>query len=541
MLVHMNNYNNGFKYYSSGSYGVLIKNFSDDFIYKITEFSDYVYISGNNFNEMIYLNYFKNKYPNLYEKKHNNLPIQNISTNIFIFSYFIKLYKIDNELANKIIKKLGISLDNLIIVNKMKFYTINLSELNKRELNINNLYLELEKIILCLHFFHSDGLAHGDLKLLNIVSDKIDFKIIDFGGIKYKLNPNYQCTCTSTYRAIEDFEFEYKIKHHIKDLQQNVHKDYIYLDCPLKSDIWSLGLIFNELVNKFNPIQSKYSQLLNLNNDIDTNNIDTKIYTYLKKKKNINLLLGTQTLLPNDKNNDNTLCIYKINKIIEKMLIFDPNKRIGLDEIYLNLFYQELPDLKIYTKSFNYDIKSKVHFNKFIEFRKNYYSHIKTNLENINEIFLFPFVTNLLDRLIVKIINTYLDNQTNVENKFHFMVKLINNWGMIPIDNLDIYSINICYYSIYIISKLLILKKNINVTKNIYNLNIFFNICKDKMIRFDDVVIVYEYIINILEILNYDIVRTSLFFYPNTSKELIYKFIGIIENYDIDTIIKYIE
>ena len=82
----MNNYNYEFKYYSSGSYGVLIKNFSDNLIQKITEFSDYdyVYISGNNFNEMIYLNYFKNKYPELYFKQDNNLPIQNISTNIYI-------------------------------------------------------------------------------------------------------------------------------------------------------------------------------------------------------------------------------------------------------------------------------------------------------------------------------------------------------------------------------------------------------------------------------------------------------------------------
>ena len=32
MLEHMNNYNYEFKYYSSGSYGVLIKNFSDNLI-----------------------------------------------------------------------------------------------------------------------------------------------------------------------------------------------------------------------------------------------------------------------------------------------------------------------------------------------------------------------------------------------------------------------------------------------------------------------------------------------------------------------------
>lgn len=53
----MNN-NLRLKYYSSGSYGVLIKDLSNNFIYKITKFSDLVDINVNNFNEMIYLNYF---------------------------------------------------------------------------------------------------------------------------------------------------------------------------------------------------------------------------------------------------------------------------------------------------------------------------------------------------------------------------------------------------------------------------------------------------------------------------------------------------
>lgn len=127
----MNN-NLKLKYYSSGSYGVLIKDSLNNYIYKITDFTNFDYININNFNEMIYLNYFKNKYPNLYKETNNNLPIQNISTHIYIFDYFIKLYKLDDNLTNKIINKLLIKSSDLIIVNKMKFYPVNLDEFKKK-------------------------------------------------------------------------------------------------------------------------------------------------------------------------------------------------------------------------------------------------------------------------------------------------------------------------------------------------------------------------------------------------------------------------
>ena len=284
------------KYYSAGSYGVLVKNISNNFIYKITEFSNYLYISGNNFNEMIYLNYFKNKYPKLYMKLNNNLPIQNISTHIQTLNYFAKQHKIDNELLIKITKKLNINSINLVIINKMKFYPFNLYELKKKSIfSIDNLYFQMEKIILGLHFFHSEGLAHGDLKLTNIVSDKNDCKIADFGGVKYILNPVYDCTCTPTYKSPEDYEYEYEYEYkHDYEYEYKYEYKYgnliklksktkkIYLGCPIKSDIWSLGIIFNELLNKFNPIQDKYNQF---NDNIMTNeDIEYKIHLYLKKK-----------------------------------------------------------------------------------------------------------------------------------------------------------------------------------------------------------------------------------------------------------------
>ncbi len=527
----MNN-NFGLKYYSSGSYGVLVKNLTNDFIYKITEFSNYNYINCNNFNEMIYLNYFKNKYPNLYEKNNNNLPIQNISTHINTFDHFIKQYEIDEDLINKIKNKLQIELIDLIIINKMKFYQLNLNELKKKDMDIDDLYIGIEKIILGLHFFHFNGFAHGDLKPSNIVSNKNNYKIIDFGGIKHINNPDYECTCTCTYRSPEDYNFEHNSKN---------DKTLLYSDCPLKSDIWSLGLVFNEFIDKSNPIQIIYNQFKNYNYNkninLSQNDIEYKIYLYFKKIKKLN----NTSLLLNDSTKINNLYIYKINKIIEQMLNLNPNERLCLNHVYLNLFYQELPDLNKYKIICNYSIKSKDYFDKFIRFRKYYYNFIKLNLNDIGELFLYPFIINLFDRFLIKIINNYLIEQSNFNSKLSFIIDIINSYDDY---NANIFNVNLCYFAIYLISKLVVLKKNIDVVKNIlnlnYHLNIDLNLEKEK-ITIDKIKLIYEFIVNIIDILNYDVVRTKLFFYHNTAKELVDKLIILTDEFDISKIITHIE
>ena len=47
--------------------------------------------------------------------------------------------------------------------------------------------------------------------------------------------------------------------------------------------------------------------------------------------------------------------------------------------------------------------------------------------------------------------------------------------------------------------------------------------------------------IGIIQILNYDIVRTKLFMYSNTDKGNVENIIQIIESFDVDKIIYYIE
>lgn len=537
----MNN-NSQFKYYSSGTFGVVIKNELYDYVYKITEFTDYKYIIANNFNEMLYLNFFKLKYPKLHDKVDNNLPIQNISTNICTLEYFVKTHDLDVQLVNKIKNKLEINLIDLVIINKMRFYPYNLCELRKN-LNFTEMYLGIEKIILGLHFFHSNGLAHGDFKSINIVSDIIDFKLIDFGGVKFTSNPKYECTCTYTYRAPEDLEFENK-------LRVANDKHILCPNNPLKSDIWSLGIVLNELVNGDNPVQIKYNSLITNGENYSQKKIEKKILLYLTNlnKKNTSSFgsLFLNASICTDLNK------YKIIKIIEQMLNIEPEKRISLKEAYLNLFCQELPDYEKEKSYFNYKINNVGYYKKFIDFRNSYYKLIRFSLMNLNEEFLFPFISNLFDRFLITLINeSPIDNDNYI--KYKFLIDLVDDYGNFDnfgnfcnfcIDdnkyNSLLYNTNIISCAIYIIAKLVVLKKNIKFIKEITKIQQYLNFGWEN-ITYVDISHMSEQIIGIVQILNYDIVRTKLFMYSNTDKKHIENIIQIIESFDIDKIIYHIE
>jgi serine/threonine protein kinase len=530
-----NNNNKQFRYYSSGSFGVLIKNQYDDYIYKITEFTDYIYIPASNFNEMIYLNFFKLKYPELYNKIDNTLPIQNVSTAICTLDYFVKMYNIDNDLINKIKNKLQIYSIDLIIINKMKFYPYNLDKLRKK-LNFNEIYLGIEKIILGLHFFHSNDIAHGDFKSINIVGDKNDLRLIDFGGIKLISNPKYECTCTCTYRAPEDFEFE-------AELNDTKNPYLKYTNDPLKSDIWSLGLVLNEMINGINPIQVKYNSLRANNINYTQEDIEKNILLYFKKiKKNI---LSYTTLFSIDAKIITDINKYKINKVIQQMLNIEPDKRIELNEVYLNLFYQELPDFEKEKSHFDYTISNNNYYNKFIDFRNYYYQLIRFSLVSLNEEYLYPFIANLFDRFAICIINSNLSNLSNYNDNhffnYKFLIDMINYSGDYDKNYTNLlYNTNIIYCAMYIISKLIVLKKNIEFKKEIGKLQGYLNLGWENISKVD-IIYICEQIIGIIQVLNYDIVRTKLFMYSNTNKESINYMIEIIESFDVEKIIKYIE
>lgn len=93
------NINQNLKFHSSGSYGIVLLNEKTNKIYKLTKFAEQDEIIPNNFIEMLYLNYFKNKYQYLYNDKSNSfLPIQNINTFLCYLDDFVNIYKLEKKI-----------------------------------------------------------------------------------------------------------------------------------------------------------------------------------------------------------------------------------------------------------------------------------------------------------------------------------------------------------------------------------------------------------------------------------------------------------
>jgi serine/threonine protein kinase len=551
---------------SSGSYGVILKSEINGEIYKITQFSDNNEINVNNFVEMIYLNFFKNKYTFLYNTNTNTnndsnsndsfLPIQNYNTFICYLDDFINLHKIDKNTFLEIKRILYVQDQDIIIVNKMKYYPTNLSSyIYKKKITCENFLTLLENLILGLHLFHSSNLSHGDLKSQNIVLNLIETKIIDFGGIKSIENPKYECTCTSTYRSPEDYFYEFRNRN-----EKNV---FSYKNNSIKSDVWSLGLIMYEMVYGCNPILIKYNEIKNKNKNefVDESFVEKKISDYYKTQSSLDILENDKKKF-DSKSNQEQLFWFRISDIIQRVLKINPEERMRLDEIYSELFLKKLPNFEIYSNKFNYKINSKIYENKFLKFRNFYYKFIYKILSDSDEIFLYPMLINLFDRYLVTIFNsseeitvlknssiTNINNPNNPNNPNDFMDYYMNTNNIIYYD-LENYLENNVYqfdhiglitFTFYTISKILILKKFENVDLELYKFNVIFS---KKFINtvFPNIFLcVLSNLINIFNKLNWDITRPKLYLYNNTDKNKISNLIKIINNFDIENMIEHIE
>ena len=269
-----------FEYYASGSYGIILKNLKDDnYVYKISLLVSNTHICENNFIEMIYLSYFKNKYSKLYANPENNfLPLQNESTEILIFIDFVNKYNLQNKLIKKIIRTINVDCDDIIVINKMKKYKYNLNNYIYENIEQIDFLNVIKNLLLGLHLIHLNGIAHGDLKSSNIITNDKEFRIIDFGGFKNNLNPEYECTCTFLYRSPEEYNHEFELS---KETSQILN--------PINSDIWSIGLVIFELLYNYNPIYIYYKNIKNTHKNIFDNFIEKKFIFYIKNIQKLQL------------------------------------------------------------------------------------------------------------------------------------------------------------------------------------------------------------------------------------------------------------
>ncbi len=416
---------NIFFYKDSGSFGIVVYD-KDDLLYKITNLSVSQNktlsdsIERNNLVELILSNYFKNS-----NKNHSNI-IQ--SEQIYYITYEeLKDFRFHSKIYDDF--KWINEPNGYNIFNHMKKYDTNLSKII---INSNKKYFRKDfltiasQLLTGLNNFHSNGLLHGDIKTSNILV-KIDktngmsrineYVLVDYGGIKPSGTFAYLRTCTITNRSPEELQIEFDPKYNFVS--------------NFKNDIWSLGIVFAEILLGYNPMLKKYYDFKSSTlNEFDC---DKKFYEYYQKIEKIDIIWMIKNQLEKEKidlNSNFSKNILLWVNTIQKMLYINPDLRIGsIQEIYYELIGETLPDVKIiYDKSYqNYLTDS------FFNFRREFYKKVIELSYKLTYVDVIPLQINLLDRYFSKLIKKN---------------NLINNFDIdFPLEEFEMIGLSVIYLS----------------------------------------------------------------------------------------------
>jgi len=471
---------------STGSFGViLIDEENTNYIYKLMNISDNIAINKNNIIELIYYNLnFKENYGNMkiYETKIYNL------------KELLSIYEISEKNKNKLFK--NDNLVNKIILIKMQrykstlYYGIKNFDISNRVLSFryiaNNIINGIDKL-------HSNNLIHGDIKSSNILyNSNLDVVLIDYGGIKHINNNKYNKTCTITTRAPEEFLY--------------------MINSGFASDIWSLGLIFCEILFGKNPIDD----LFNLYSNLEEELIEVQFRNYYRIKRGIIIKINGYyvnninykyreseyiILNVNNKNYNINGQIEKYVNLIENMLIIDYTKRIN----DIKLIYKIINDSE-------YNLRSNLIINKkkenilndeYLEERKKIFIEIieKIKIRNYDLIYLIPLAIKLLDNYLIRYTDDNFVLISDYEKKIVIYCLMMSS--SIFLENKEI-------------SHKIINLLDLDINKENFYLNIF---------------------IDFIEDLNYDIYINEVINNNITKEELTNKLNDILENKKIDFVI----
>ena len=403
---------------NNGSFGHILEDDKKN-IYKLTLLGDNDYIHRNNIIEACIFNkqFFPSKLKNIHE--------QNVY--IYILHQFILIYEIDDK-CKKMFDLYKCDGNSYIFIIKMPKYSASLGKfVYNNSIMENKLYFDkiVKQILIGLYNLHVNNFIHGDLKSANIMINRNlngpfsasfgeDVFLIDFGGIKTIDTVFYTKSCTLTYRSIEELGFELNYKNNI------INKNY-YFKPSFKNDIWSLGIIFSEILLRNNFMQKYYTKKERLYRNNNNKNDDYEEYAekwiYEKySKKNINIL-----------DYANKYMVYNINSkyitVINKMLLIDSkNGYNNINEIYYDLFDKNIEenyeDINLIKINYDYNINiSEDNLKKLLEIRNEYYNWILKFLINDDILIIMPLMINIADRFFTFLLeNNYQEKLPKIEH-----------------------------------------------------------------------------------------------------------------------------
>ncbi len=404
---------------SMGSHGVIvIDNRNKDYIYKITVLYDGTELCINNLIECVFLNNYKNKYYTI--SSENYFPVQNEITEIMTLGEFKSIYELDTQIIKALEQNLIISDENYIIINKMPNYKKNLECYLGRKIKVvlDNYYEIVRQILLGVNLIHSSGYFHGDLKTPNMILKDTNCKIIDFGGIKPIGSNKFERTYTVSYRPPEDLSYEFDVidKLSCSDLSEyelRLSLNKYFITKP-SYEIWSVGMIMLELLIGYNPINSLYSKLMitHKSGNIDRVNtlIESQINDYYKSIPRFEI----NEFIPRHLRSENNT---KLFRVIQKMLSINPYERYqNIGEIYRELFSEEIknPEKTEYLDTISYSLSIKHYKLMLNNYRRIYYPKIFDFLRATKFDHVIVMMCDLIDKYLVKSINTYDWNIINM-------------------------------------------------------------------------------------------------------------------------------
>lgn len=179
---------------------------------------------------------------------------------------------------------------------------INNIDRKNRMINFKYIFFQLIKV---LFFLHKNKLIHGDIKPNNILLSTTDMtiKLIDFGGIcSFRLNNQHKPICTPSFCPPEGWK------------QLNIN-------ClNTKFDVWSLGMTLYFFVCRKYLLDFKDDGTIHYINEFKWS-FDKNYHHCIDSIKNIIDPYGF--------------------KLLEKMLMYDPDDRISTDELYYDNYFSE--------------------------------------------------------------------------------------------------------------------------------------------------------------------------------------------------------